>query len=75
MTQHCNVPAQLLRLPEVMRRTGYRRSTIYRLMPLGRFPKQIKLGERSSAWLASEVDAWVAARVAERDQPLTALAA
>lgn len=57
----------LLRLPEVRRRTGISRSELYRRVCAGTFPRPVKLGERASAWAAHEVDAWIAARVAERD--------
>ncbi|HEV7270724.1 AlpA family transcriptional regulator [Pseudoxanthomonas sp.] len=60
-------PVQLLRLPEVLIRTGLGRSTIWSLIAQGRFPRQVKLSERSSAWVDAEVDAWVAQRVAMRD--------
>ena len=33
--------------------------TIYRLIKKGEFPKQIKLSERSSGWLLSEVNKWL----------------
>ena len=31
------------------------------------FPKPVKIGTRSVAWVEEEVDAWVEARVAARD--------
>lgn len=62
--------AQLLRLPEVMRLTGLGRSTIWNQVAQGRFPKQVKLSERSSAWVASEVDQWIDAKIARRDAML-----
>ncbi len=58
-------PTVLLRRRQVEARTGLTRSTIYEAMAHDRFPKQVRLGSRSVAWLASEVDAWIAARVAE----------
>ena len=58
---------RLLRLKEVCRRTGKSRSDIYRNIAEGRFPAPVKLGERSSAWVESEISDWVAARIAERD--------
>ena len=33
-----------------------------------RFPRPTKLGPRAVAWVESEVDAWIDARIAERDQ-------
>lgn len=50
--------SQLLRLPEVLRRTGMSRSWIYKAIACGAFPKHHKIG-RASAWHAAEVDAWI----------------
>jgi prophage regulatory protein len=57
----------LERLPAVRARTGLSRSEIYRRVAIGSFPRPVKLGDRASAWSASEVSAWVASRIAERD--------
>lgn len=56
----------LLRLPKVEAATGYRRSTIYRLIQQGDFPKPISLSRsgRASAWVEEEVNAWVQQRIA-----------
>ena len=40
----------------------------YKLVSLGRFPKPIKLGERGSGWLTSEIDAWLQSKVDARDE-------
>lgn len=53
----------LIRLSEVMRRTGYGRAWIYRLISLGRFPKPVKIGPRSVAFIESEVDEWINQRI------------
>lgn len=58
----------LLRCPDVQVRTGLRKSQLYALEAAGHFPRRLKLSERSSAWVASEVDAWIAARIAARDE-------
>ncbi len=55
----------ILRLREIMRRTGLSRSSIYRLSAEGKFPRSISLGERAVGWLESDVDAWIAERVAK----------
>ena len=60
-------PLTLLRLPEVCRRTGKKRSSLYRDIVAGSFPAPVKVGERASAWVDGEISAWVAARVAARD--------
>ncbi|MDE9563206.1 AlpA family transcriptional regulator [Xenorhabdus bovienii] len=54
----------LIRLPEVQRRTGYSKAWIYKLISDGAFPKQIKLGTRSIAFIESEIDHWIAQRIA-----------
>ena len=56
---------QLLRLPGVMNTTGLNESAIYRKVAAGTFPKPIKLSERSTGWIASEVNQWVDDRIAE----------
>ncbi|NLC61095.1 MAG: AlpA family transcriptional regulator [Gammaproteobacteria bacterium] len=59
-----DAPPRFLRLPEVVRITGLSKATIYRQVKAGEFPGQRKIGARASAWLSSEVDAWMAARLA-----------
>lgn len=56
----------LLRLPEVQRRTGLRKSKIYLLMRNGKFPEPVKLGARVSAWPDFEVERWVQAQIQSR---------
>ena len=61
----------LLRLPQVIQRTGYRRSTIYEKIALGTFPTPVHLGPRAVAWISSEIDQLIDKRVKERDQKLS----
>jgi len=51
-----------LRLPEVIRRTGYSKSALYRLMQEKAFPRPYQLGERAVGWCAAEVEAWCRSR-------------
>ena len=46
---------KIIKLPKVIEMTTFCRTTIYRLIKKGEFPKQIKLAERSSGWLENEV--------------------
>jgi prophage regulatory protein len=62
-----------IRLPEVCARVGLKRSTVYRLIGLGKFPKHIKLSEHASAWIESEIDDFMIARIAERDDETLAV--
>jgi len=68
---------RLIRLPEVLSRTGYGRTSIYRKMEDGSFPKSIKLGgppldpsafdSRAVAWIEDDVDQWIESRIEEQD--------
>ncbi|MBY3054472.1 AlpA family phage regulatory protein [Rhizobium leguminosarum] len=37
------------------------------LVKIGKFPKPVKMGLRRNAWLESDIDAWIARLIAERD--------
>ena len=68
---------RFIRLPEVLSRTGYGRTSIYRKMEDGSFPKSIKLGgpplapsafdSRVVAWIEDDVDQWIESRIEEQD--------
>ena len=49
----------LLRLPQVIAKTGIGRSEIYKRMKAGSFPQRRKLGPRCVVWVRSEIDQWV----------------
>lgn len=49
----------LIRLPEVLKRTGFGKAWIYRLISEGRFPAPVKIGVRAVAFVESEIDAWI----------------
>ena len=79
---HTSKPkTSLIRLNEVLSRTGYGRTSIYRKMDEGTFPKCLKLGSpikdptqfdcRAIAWIEDEVDQWVESRIEERDSNCT----
>ncbi|CAI0781695.1 helix-turn-helix transcriptional regulator [Serratia fonticola] len=59
------MPKSFIRLPEAMTRTGYSRSGLYKLISQGLFPKPVKIGTRSIAFIESEVDEWINQRIAE----------
>ena len=66
MAEQPSGTGRLLRLPEVEQITALRRSTLYHMIGLGEFPPPVKLGARASAWVESEVRAWVDERIAAR---------
>jgi len=55
---------RLIRLPEVKHRVGLGRSTIYRWMAEGRFPKPVHLGRYVVAWAENDIEEWIATRLA-----------
>lgn len=55
---------RLIRLPEVMSRVGLGRSTIYRWMSEGKFPKPVQLGAHAVAWAEREVEEWISEKLA-----------
>ena len=76
---------RLIRLPEVLSRTGYGRTTIYRKMEDGSFPRSVKLGgpledpeafdSRAVAWIEHEVDQWIESMIEENELRRTDLTA
>ena len=60
---------RLMRRPEVLTLCGLSRSSLYRMMSQGLFPKSVSIGARAVAWRESEVLDWVASRprVSEKD--------
>ncbi|MFM5585412.1 helix-turn-helix transcriptional regulator [Aeromonas rivipollensis] len=59
--------ARLIRIREAIQKTGLSKSTIYDLMAAGRFPQSVRLSARCVAFVEYEVDAWIASRIAERN--------
>ncbi|EML5730764.1 AlpA family transcriptional regulator [Pseudomonas aeruginosa] len=58
---------KILRLGAVIESTGLARSTIYKLVGSGDFPKPVPLVGRSVGWVESEVHDWIKGRIARRD--------
>lgn len=49
----------ILRRPDVEKRCGLSRSTIYQLMTEGRFPRPVRLGKRAVGWRESDIAGWL----------------
>jgi prophage regulatory protein len=56
-------PRRLYRLRQVKQFVPFGTSWIYALEARGDFPKRIQLGPRAVAWVADEIEEWVAERV------------
>ena len=67
----CQKPTCLIRLPEVRRRVGLSRSSIYAKVALAEFPAPVSLGGRAVAWLESDVDTWIEERIGARRKHFT----
>ena len=69
MTDHTMTPVheprrvtRLIRMKEVQHRVGLGRSTIYRWMDAGKFPKPVQLGGYAVAWAQEDIDEWICNR-------------
>ena len=50
---------RILRLPEVLSITGVSRSSIYKWMDEGNFPRPKQLGARAIGWDSTELSQWL----------------
>ena len=76
LTNNTKTKHRFIRLSEVMSRTGYGRTSIYRKMEDGSFPNSLKLwgppkdpnefDSRAIAWIEEEVDQWIESRIEAR---------
>ena len=57
------MPAKILRLPNVLDRTGLSRSTVYLRVTEGRFPRPVSLGARAVGWIETEVEEWISRQI------------
>jgi prophage regulatory protein len=58
---------RILRLNSVIEVTGLARSTIYKFVQDGTFPKPIPLGGRSVGWVETEIQQWIEAAIQQRN--------
>lgn len=70
MSDQIKQPLVILRRKQVEAKTGLSRSSIYdRLNPKASsydasFPAPVSLGEKAVGWIESEIDQWIAGRIA-----------
>ena len=50
---------QILKVSEVIKRTGLSRTTLWRLERDGKFPGSIKLSVNRVGWRENEIDDWI----------------
>lgn len=57
---------RLIRIGELKRLTGLSAATLYRKISAKEFPRPVRLGAAARAWALSEVQDWIASRMAVR---------
>ncbi len=60
-------PTRIITERRLRERVPYSHAHLYRLEEKGLFPKRIKLGRHRVGWVEEEIEAWLKARMAERD--------
>jgi prophage regulatory protein len=50
---------RILRIRSVLTRSGLSRSTLYRKIGQGTFPKQVRISEYCCGWRESEINRWI----------------
>lgn len=54
-----DTPDRILRLNTVLDRTGLSRSTLYRKIEAGTFPRQVQIAARCAGWRESAINEWM----------------
>ncbi len=52
-------PDRIIRIRTVLSRTGLSRSTLYRKIGEGTFPRQVKISIHGAGWRESAVNQWI----------------
>ncbi|QUT06900.1 AlpA family phage regulatory protein [Sphingobium phenoxybenzoativorans] len=59
---------RIIRLNTVLARTGLSRTTLYRKMGEGTFPRQVKISVHGAGWRESAINRWIADPVSYREE-------
>ena len=54
----------LMRRNQVQAQTGLARSTLYAMISRGEFPAPVRITGKAVAWTSTDVDGWIASRIA-----------
>ena len=68
LPQAVNNTLKVIKLAQVKELTTFSSATIYRLIEKGKFPRQLKLAERSSGWLLEDIYNWINEKKDARDR-------
>jgi prophage regulatory protein len=61
---------KFLRLPQVKESTGLSRTSIYRKIATHEFPRPVRLGPKSVAWIEAEIQQWMSGLELSRDREM-----
>jgi len=61
---------KLLTLKEVIEKTSFKKSTIYKFIKTKNFPSPVKFGH-SSRWVESEIDNWIKQQIFKGEYNVT----
>ena len=59
---------ELMTCRDVQNRVSLGRSTVYRLVAAGQFPRPVRIGGKAVRWLAREIDDWIEEQAASRTE-------
>lgn len=59
---------RIIRLRTVLDRTGLSRSTVYRKIAEGTFPRQVRISVHGAGWRESAINRWIADPVGYREE-------
>jgi prophage regulatory protein len=59
---------RIIRLKTVLARTGLSRTTLYRKMGEGTFPRQVKISVHGAGWRESAINRWIADPISYREE-------
>ena len=63
----CAAQIRILRLAQVIERTGLKKTKIYELQSEAQFPMRVKITARAVGWIEQEVQAWLSGRVSKNN--------
>lgn len=63
-----NQKITFLRRKDVERLVGLGRSSIYKMVADGKFPKQVRIGSRAVAWRSDEIEQWIQEKLSESEE-------
>ena len=66
-TLHSEPVMRILKIDDVLDRTGLARRTLYQEISEGRFPRAVQLTTRRVGWPEADIEAWLQERISERD--------